>query len=352
MLVKKLTTNLLSGLKDIDSELERLRYRSDHRDNIMVDTVSELGIRWEDTGPNYPRSGYYARIDGKDLPLTDGAMKTACRMIKTEPKYFTQFKDRSEFPRALIKGIDDGRRRNKGVLIRTNGLALTSVLPQDYKIHDAADILTDFVEPLRDNLGDIKGLQSLEQGDADICSYRIVMGSNIMPSLDEHHGQFMAFFFQTSESGLIPTVCTLGLYRAVCTNTAIREQAIVQWNHKTRFGPFYDKVAGVINKTGQYKSQYTEVFETLLSTPLIVPASDVLFSLNENRLITRAHYDLAVLYSGNQEVSTQWDLFNVLTSAARDMTTIQSRELAEGKVLKLFTEAGGLSEHLRRSDRW
>jgi hypothetical protein len=350
-----MTSNLLGDLRNVDKELERLHVRSKGRENIFVDRVMDLGIHWKDQGHNN-RSGYFAKIDGRELPLTDGAIKTACRMVKTEPKYFSQFKDKSEFPRALIKGIDDGKRRDKGVLIRHNGLQVTAVLPQDYKVHDSAHLMEDFLEPLKENLGDIKGIQSLEQGDGDICSYRIVMGTNIMPSLDDMHGQFMAFFVTTSENGIVPTICTLGLYRAVCTNTALREQTITRWDHrKVGFSAFYEKVAGVIHKTSYFQSQYSAVFEELLKTPLgDMAATDLISAMYGNRLITKQHAETAALYAGNQtedgrQVSTQWDLFNVLTAAARDLPGVQAREQAESKTLTLFTDPGGLAEQLRRA---
>jgi hypothetical protein len=275
-------------------------------------------------------------------------------MVKTEPKYFSQFQDKSEFPRALVKGIDDGKRQDKGVLVRHDGMNITAILPQDYRVHDAAHLLESFLEPLKDNLGDIRGVQSLEQGGGDICSYRVVMGANIMPSLDDKHGQFMAFFITTSENGIIPTVCTLGLYRAVCTNTAIREQTINKWDHRSGVNAFYEKVAGVIHKTGYYQSQYSAIFAELLNTPLGIPASDLISAMHGNRLITKSHADTALLYAGNQtedgrQVTTHWDLFNVMTASARDLPTVQAREQAESKTLTLFTDPGGLGEHLRRS---
>jgi hypothetical protein len=290
----------------------------------------------------------------RDLRLTDGAMKTACRQLKTEPKYFSQFEDRMEFPRALVKGIDEGKRKSKGVLVRSNGLEITSILSPDYKIRDAAMLFDDFLEPLNEYIGDIKGVYALEQGDGDICSYRVIMGANLLPSIDAKLGQYLIFVLSTSENGIIPTKSTLGLYRTICTNSAIRQQELCQWDHKSSFGRFYEDTASTIRTSGDFQNRYAQIFGELLGANLEVPALDLVGAFKEADLITRNHADLARLYvmaptEDGRQCENQYDLFNALTRAARDLPSIQARELAESKTLKLFTDAGGIREQLRKA---
>jgi hypothetical protein len=340
------------GLETLEKVQDRLAYRSAHKENIDVDQIRDLNIEWHDQGPSKSKAGYYARIGQKDLRLSDGAMKTACRLLKTEPKYFSQFEDRAEFPRALVKGIDEGKRKNKGVLVRTNGLEVTSILSRDYKIRDAATLLNDFLEPLKDNMGDVKGVYALEQGDGDICSYRVVMGANLLPSIDAKLGQYLMFVLSTSENGIVPTKSTLGLYRTICTNSAIRQQELCQWDHKTEFGRFYDDTASTIRTSGYFQNAYSRIFSDLIDAKLEVPALDLVSAFSEGDLLTSNHADLARLYvmaptEDGRGCENQYDLFNALTRAARDLPSIQARELAESKTLKLFTDAGGIREALR-----
>lgn len=345
---------VLLGLEEYQTVYDRLQMRAKGKDNIEVDNVRELAIEWQDQSSTNAKSGYYAKIGNRSLPLTDGAVQTACKMLGVKPKYFNQFQDRNEFPRALYKGIDDGNRDMKGVLVRSDGLRVNAILPRDYAIRDAVDLLDDFMEPLHEHLGDIKGVYSLEEGDGDICSYRVVMGANLLPSIDAKLGQYLMFVLSTSEHGIKPTKTALGLYRSICTNSAIREQELCQWDHRASFGRFHDDTASVIRTAGYFQNAYSRVFQELLAAPLEVPALDLVGAFRESDLITRAHSELARLYvmaptEDGRECESQYDLFNALTRAARDLPSIQQREVAESKTLKLFSEAGGIREQLRKA---
>jgi hypothetical protein len=342
------------GLESYDNVMKNLRYRAEHTENYDLEAIRDLNIQWHDQGPEKSKSGYYAKMNGTDRRLTDGAMKTACRLLKTEPKYFSQFEDRMEFPRALNKGIDEGKRKNKGVMVRSNGMEVTAILPPDYVIRDSATLLEDFIEPLNENLGDIKGVSALEQGNGDICSYRIVMGSNLMTSIDSKLGQYLMFVLSTSEHGIVPTKSTFGLYRTICTNSAIRQQEMSQWDHKSGFGRFYDDTASTIKTSGYFQDEYSRVFTNLLNAPLEIPALDFVNELSRTDLISRNQADLARLYvmiptEDGRECENYYDAFNALTRAARDLPSIQAREYAESRTLRLFTDEGGIREALRRA---
>jgi hypothetical protein len=160
------------------------------------------------------------------------------------------------------------------------------------------------------------------------------------------------FLLSTSEHGLSDTSSTLGLYRTICTNSAIREQSLSKWDHKTSAGKFYDDTASVIMQTGFYTDRFGQLFNELLKTPLDVEPTDLVAALKANKLITRAHFDnvkmaLTAKTEDGRDVENQYDLFNKLTQAARDLPSIQARERAEQVTLDLFTQPGGIREVLR-----
>jgi len=348
--------HVLLGLESVSSVMDRLTHRAKHTENLDVDRVFDLGLRYEDQSPSRSRSGYYARIAGRDMRLTDGAIKTACRQIKVrDSRFYSQFADKNKFVRDLHEGIDLGTRKEKGVLVRHNGLEVTAILPRDYVIKDSVELLGDFLTPLEQNLGKPLGIYSIEQGNGDKCSYRVVMGNNIMKDVDTRFGQFMMFILTTSDHGLQDTETALGLYRSVCTNSALREEDVSSWNHKTSAGAFYDKAARLIESTGVFADQYGQIFGELLNTRLDVHAQDLLSEFQRAELISRAHYDIAKLRASEptedgREVETQYDLFNALTRAARDLPTIEQRERAEQSALQIFTYPGGIREVLRLNE--
>lgn len=340
-------------MESFDKVMDRLDFRAKNRVNLDVDWVSDLQIHYAEQDSSKSKSGYYAKIDGKDMLLTSGAIKTACRLVKiSDPTFFNQFEDRDEFPRVLRKGIDEGKRKRKGVLVRHNGLEVTSILAPDYKIKDANELLADFIGPLKENLGEPVGVYSLEQGNGDICDYRIVMGDNLVPELNPEHGQFLMFMLTTSENGLCDTRSILGSYRNICQNSAIREQTLCKWDHKSLPNKFYSKTASTIQQIGFYTDRFSQVFQALVKAKLDVPAVDLVSELKRSKLITKGHAEMALMAAGEptedgREHETYYDLFNVLTRGARNLPSILNREQAEQSTLELFSEPGGIQEQLR-----
>jgi hypothetical protein len=348
--------SLSHGLQTTEMILAHTKYRAETRDNVQVEAAADLGIHYEERGGT---SGYYASVpvrnaDGsvqmKELPLSHTAVKTACRMISSTPEFFNQHDDPSAFPKNFRNIMDSHKRKTQGMLVRHDGLAINAILPPNYVIKDAYDLLSEFIPALQENVGNIVGVLGLEQGNGDIASYRVVMGNNIMPGLETDKGQFMMFNINTSETGLLDTKTSLGLYRTFCTNSAIRTQTLSKWDHKTPFSPFYDKSARVIRETGYLQESYSKIFGELLATPLTYPPLDLIHAFKREGLITSRHAEVALIHAETGAAETEYDLFNILTRSAQDLTTIVSREQAEEAAMKMFTQDGGVLQALQRAE--
>lgn len=345
--------NITAGLQSVETVLADAKYRHDHRVTLEYSNVTELGIRWHDQGPDKSESGYYAKIDGRELRMSDGAMKTACRLIKTEPKFFNQFPDHDAFPKTFRHILDNPGRNESGVILRHDGLQVNCILPRSYQVRDANELLGDFVGSLNENLGDIKGISVVDEGFGDHTRYYVVMGNNLMPEIDDSLGQYMMFMLSMSETGLQPARTALGLYRTICTNSAVRQQTLSKWNHEGSIGKFYDSTNETIRMTGYLQSQFSKVFGELLKIPLEHDATELLKAMKTAKAISRDHHQLASTYvltptEDGRSVETQYDLFNVLTRAAQDLPSLRQREDAEQGAMALFTAEGGLFEELRR----
>lgn len=345
------------GLLTIDEILEHTKARQEYTDTVDVDAAIDLSLRYEQVGDK--QGGFLATVpvrnkDGtvqmKDLPLSDSAVKTGCRLIKGTPEFFAESPDPDAFPKWFRNVMDKADRKQRGMIVRHDGMKINAILPRNYLVKDAYDLLSEFLPALQENVGDIRGVLGLEPGNGDIASYRIVMGNNIMPSLAQDQGQFLMFNINTSEAGLIDTKTSLGLYRTFCTNSAIRTQTLSKWDHKTPFAPFYDKAAKTIRESGYLRSHYGKIFEEMLNERLPFPALDLLNAFKREQLITNNHFESAAIHAQASEVINQYDLFNVLTRSAQDLPSIQARERAEEAAMKLFTETGGVIEALRRAE--
>jgi hypothetical protein len=342
-----------NDLQPVQTVVDDARYRAEHRHDILMPSVADMGLRFADPNPAQPKGGYVAKIEGKDFLLTEGAVKTACRLMKTKPAFLKQFSDPMAFPQMLRNAIDNpGRSGPKGVLVRTNGLEVAAVLSPDYQIRDAHTQVADFAAMCEDNFGPVRGINAIQSGHGDVLSYRMVVGNNIMKKLSDLEGQFQMFVLSMSETGQIPDKTTLGLYRLVCTNGAMmldRSQLVSEWNHHSPLEPYLNDTGTTIRHAGYMGQQWTAIFDELLSARMAAPASDVLHALEEERLITKGHFDAAERQVVGQEIESQFDFFNLLTQSAQELPTIQARQQAESTALRLFTGAGGVMQRLQEA---
>lgn len=349
------------GLLSVDQIMAHVNARANYRENVEVESAADLGLHYREPSQENAKGGFYATVpvtmaNGQTkmqaLPLSDGAVKTACKLIgQGDPKFFAQGDDPDFFPKTFRHVIDSTKRKQRGMLLRHNKDRITSILPRDYVVKDADKLLGDFIPALQENVGQIVGVLGIEQGDdGDSASYRIVMGNNIMPSLADDKGQYLMFNINTSESGLFDTKTSLGLYRTFCTNSAIRVQTLSRWDHRSAFSPFYDKAARTIREAGYLQDSYGKIFEELLREKLPFPAPDLIDAFRREQLIATDHAKLATVYSETEPSETQYDLFNILTRSAQDLPSIRAREDAEVRAMNIFTQPGGVLEALRRAE--
>lgn len=341
----------------LQDAIEKSRNRSLYRRNFTVERVGDLGIEWVDKGQHslLPNGGYIASKlkdqKGTPLALSKSAMKTACRLIGANTTFFDGFSDKNAFAKILQNKLDKGKSK-KTFKIRT-GLAngryqevLDAILPGKYKINDVNQQLSYLASIIRENLGFVNGVHISEEGFGESISYRLIIGENIVKSQDDHKGQFLSLNLKMSEIGLFNDEVTLGLYRMICKNGAWGwdTSLVAKWNHTTNMDKYLETISGTVYKSQHIAKIWSEVFNLMSKTRLDRHASDYLFEMNNNGLISVQHYDYCndqIKIGHPQE--TQYDLFNILTRAAQELPTIALRQSAERKALKIFTGGRGIN---------
>lgn len=343
----------LDRLKTVDEVIEQAEYRSKNRVNLDVDRFKDLGVRWIDQDSAHSKSGYYARIDGRDMRFSDNAVRTASKLVKIkDASHWSQYPDKDAFPTTVSHILDN--RRNPQLLVRHNGIEVNAVLPSTYQIKDAYEIISDFADPLAEHMGNFKGIMVDERSNGDMLAYRFIIGANIVKELDDSKGQFMMFLLSMSETGACPAKTALGLYRTICTNSAIREQLVNKWNHSGSHNDFYRGTMQHIRQAGYYQQRYSEIFSELLNRKLPSGAGDLLLALKQEKMITKGHYDASKIYADlptedGREHETEYDLFNLLTRGAQSLISLQARHTAEANALKICTDNGGISRNFNKA---
>lgn len=353
-------SRLLSGLEPVETVLARLKKRMERRQDVQIDNPIDLNFRWVEAGVGQPEGRFYFTLDGKDMPLTDGAVKTAAaRIDQKNPRWFQKFDDPDYFPKSFRN-----YNHKTGFMVRHDGNEIQAVLPDTYRVTNAYDLLVgDFLPLVTENFGALRGIGHEFDGDGDYDSFRIVGGDNLLASAGaaDEIGQYLLFQLSMSENGLSDTKTWLGLYRPVSTTSALRGQTCSKWSHKVDGDKFFGRTSEMVRHTGYFNVRFTKIMGAMLAEPLPVDdqdqrmaAVDVLTILKQGRLITQNHYDNAKVYAnGLTEAgtphNTQYDLFCALTRGAQDLLNPHQKEKAEEASMLLFTERGGLLGQIQRA---
>lgn len=330
----------IAGLESLDQVLDRAKFRKEHRVDMEFSRAADLGLHWREEGRGQS-AGFYARIDGRDMQLTDSGVHTAMKLVKGKPEFFKQSPDPNAFPKWFRNVVDAPGREGK-LLVRSDGVKIEAVLPDNYQIRDSYDVLSDFGSIIENEVGDIQGVLSLEKNNGSACSYRIVCGNNILKNLEDSRGQYMMFSLRNSETGMRNMTSQLGLFRTICTNSAIPGMAhAASWDHKRDESGFNNKVSKIIRQTGYYRNAFETLFSEMLKTKLPDSAEVILKSLFDNKDITKAHFEASRNYAigltEDGEPHRNWyDLHNAMTRAAQDLPSLSAREKAEEAALDIF----------------
>lgn len=338
-------------IRDIEGVRKELQSRHDSYYNYHANNVADLGLGWQDQSPNHPESAYYAHIDGKQLPLSENALKQICKMVKSTPEMWDQASDKDAMPK-FVRHVLDNKPSFDGLALRHDGYKVRAILPRDYQVKDASELLDEILEPIQENVGDIQGISLVDESSGDISSIRIVAGTNLMPSLQNSFGQYFMYLINTSDTGAIDTQTVLGLWRSICSNSAIKEEQMARWDHRNNYDGFWNRSMDVIRQFSYFKPQITSLFEELTKARLEVDPYAILNEMRRKKLITNSHFDMAKFWlkvptEDHREIETQYDLYNVLTRAAQDLPSLASQHKAELAAMKIFTEPGGIVARLQ-----
>ena len=133
-----------AGLLPVQQVLAECQARHNARKTIILPDAVSLNLHWVEPHSGMPRGGFMGRIDGKDLPLGETGMRTACKLIKSRPEFFEQLSDPDAFPKLFRNAIDNPNRQgDAGIMVRTglsdNGFSdeIAAILPPSYEVRDA-----------------------------------------------------------------------------------------------------------------------------------------------------------------------------------------------------------------------
>ena len=352
---------VIPGTEPVKKVIDRIQARKNRRIDSFVNSADELQFQMRVAGVGYPADTLTMTIDGLEMPLTEGAIKTTALLInQSKPSWFQRFSDPQFFPK-LFRNYQHKR----GFLVRHDGFQVYAVLPDTYQIADAYELLEqNFLPSLEEHFGNVRGIEHIIGGDddGDLESFRVICGDNLVP-VEDKMGQYLMFMLSTSDNGLADTRCWIGLYRPISQSVAVRKQTSANWSHRTDSTEFFGKAGDRVRDTGYYKKAFQAHFSEMVNEPLqmrdddsgiLMSCADLVELLKKMKLIGSGHYKAARLYANSltedgRPRNTLYDCFNCLAIGAKDLTNLAQRQKAEESTMTLFTSKGGISEQIRRA---
>jgi hypothetical protein len=348
---------LYAELEHLDDVITRLKRRQNFIHNVYIDSPGKLDFIVREAGVNYNEDTFTMNINGQEMPLSEGAIKTAAAMIgQKNHKWFKRFADPQFFPKAF-----NNYNHKQGFLIRHDGNNIVAVLPDTYQICDIYTLLTEeFLPCLKKDFGEIVAVEHKPEGDfeGDYDTIKIICGKNLVTSIPESRaGLRLMLMISSSDHGLEDTKVCLGLYRPTSGTCGLREQTNSKWawHHKPeQFATFLSRSKNNINQMSFYAKAFSELFSELAitdlpilddSSPTCAHMADVLKKL---KLISNKVWNNSKFYVQNATDHSQYNLFCCLIAAAKDIESRNQRMAEEFSLLKLFTKKGGIYKAIRK----
>jgi len=352
------SAGVLDRMMKVDCAIKKLADREADIIDFVAGTSKDMGLDYigADQDSN-KRGGVYILkhpdFDKGGMELGKTALRSACKMMKTNLEYFSQF------PNPQMKFVKDFRsfidHQGHGVMIRTgtsqDGLnrRVESFVPSNFNRTSDSQIFGALLHRLNNDFPDrVRGVQFLEDNGRGTANYRVCFGDTMLHEDPRNPLKSVVpmLSFMSSEHNLVDSKIALGLYRIYCRNGMMRtdwEGGIAKWNRRNAPDNFIKKMGEIIGNVGHFASSISNTLGTRLNQPLTSPAIEILHALKSSCLIGRKHFEAAesvLEYSAN---STEYDFLNILTDSAKHLNPLTARQEAESAALRLAMQPNGFS---------
>lgn len=342
----------IASMKSVSELLGTLERRDKDRQDYMILNPSDHNLRFENGNTELGISDrFLMEFDGKDLELSNGAISSGCKMLKTSTSYFQE--NFADWQKKFVRDFSSAMNHNqKGCYARTDCLSngvtrkIESFVSGNWQLRvGESDIVRGVAERLNAQYGEsIMGVQHIHEGHRNSV-YRFVFGNTIMGD-DTHVKMYPMVSLIHSPYGFSKTELSLGIYRVICENGALRRDfsaGVARWNQRSNPESFFDKIRDAVDNAGDFAKSckdhfYKMVDEKIKHHPLIV-----LRSLREAKAVSQPHLETAIQFLAEREVSTEYDMLNLLTDSAKTIRPLQARQEAESNALRIAMTSAGFS---------
>lgn len=334
------------NLTPVGKALEILGRRRATRRVIGVDDPINLNLHW-DKEAKAGKGGFviepskaqvkaieqdgpvkdYLRKNGK-MELTDIAVESMLQHAGlTMPKAILP----TMLPAAFTASIRSKMDSMKGLNFITDGNSNNTVrtveafVPGTMSPISDQELVDNILGRIADKYGDeIQGVRINSFRGESAKRYSIVFGKDaiIKEGSDPLKTTWPAIDVFADDLGLGPTTLSLGLFRVICTNMALSgfwSAGQAKWNRIGNPEHFMGRINKVIDVAGKFAMHTAKALREAHGED-IANAEEIVGRLRSHGVLTTSHAESALEYVERDDPQTGFDLFQVLTDSAKNLT--------------------------------
>lgn len=357
------------NLTPVGKALEILGRRRATRRVIGVDDPINLNLHW-DKEAKAGKGGFviepskaqvkaieqdgpvkdYLRKHGK-MELTDIAVESMLHHADLSmPKSILP----TMLPAAFTASIRTKMDAMKGLNFITDGNAKNTVrtveafVPGKMNPISDQELVDNILARIADKYGDeIQGVRINSFKGESAKRYSIVFGKDaiIKEGSDPLRTTWPAIDVIADDLGLGPTTLSLGLFRVICTNMALSgfwSAGQAKWNRLGNPEGFMGRINKVIDVAGKFAMHTAKALREAHGES-IANAEEVIGRLRSHGIISTPHAESAAEYCERDDPQTGFDLFQVLTDSAKNLSMNAMKDAQSNAVAILM---GGGFNHV------
>lgn len=342
----------ISSMVKVNELLSNLERKDKDRQDYMILNPLDHNLRFE---KGDAEAGTHNRLmitlDDQDMELSHGAVSSGCKMLHTSVQYFQN--NFSDWEKKFVRDFSAAMIHNqKGCYARTDCLTngvkrrVESFVSGNWFLRvGESDIVRGVAERLNAQYGDsIIGVQHIHEGHRNSV-YRFVFGETIMGE-ENHVKMYPMVSLIHSPYGFSSTELSLGIYRVICENGALRRDfaaGVARWNQRSNPDSFFSKIRDAVDNAGDFAKSCKDHFHRMLDSKVSEHPLVVLKCLRQAKAITQPHLETSIQFLAEREVKTEYDMLNLLTDSAKTIHPLQHRQEAESNALRIGMSGGGFS---------
>jgi hypothetical protein len=351
--------------------LNRLNRIASSRQDLLVEGTAGLNLQPDPMSPSLfsiapdidDGLGLHVRQHGP-IPLSERAVNQIATLMDAKGGYSRYRKMGDNGPRHFLADFASffrARRQDDfNLVFRTNdhgtGRFVEGVMPDDIDRTDSNRFVAAAMRSIIERFGNIiRGVEVLESHSQGGMDLRILFGNPVLQESERQPTKrlYTMLNLSTSDVRAFMPRASLGVWRMWCANGCSHQNfsfGSFQMRKSTSFVEVERSLDSMASVAFPFAGLIATSLQHLQHRPIgggERSAFDVLGMLRDRGDMNEAFYerchDLGKNAYADDELNTEWDVFNLMTDAAKGLGSMAARRNAEDKALTFALYDGGIS---------